>query len=369
MRHTESKCSTHINHSPSCHSDNADEKPIHIGKKLKITLIIFIATLLVSFLPNFLQYISPEGLVAAQKWSGVVNILQEINLAIISYLEVIWWAIVLGFLIGGVLDYFVPTGFITKHLGRGDALSLPKAMLAGFLMSVCSHGILAIAIQLYKKGAGIPAVITFLLASPWANLSITVLLFGFFKSAAFFIIGAALLISIISGYIFVALQKLGVLETHPLATANNVEYSWDRITDFDLSDSIKGIIRGAINLANMVLWWLLVGLLMAAALAVFIPHGLMATYFGPTFGGLSLTLAVATVIEVCSEGSAPIAFEIYNQIKAIGNPFVFLMAGVVTDYTEIGLLWANIGKRTAILLPLIAVPQVLLIGYLFNVLL
>ncbi len=369
MRHTESKCSTHTNHSPSCHSDNTNEQPIHIGKKLKITLIIFIATLLVSFLPNFLQYISPEGLVATQKWNGVVNILQEINFAIISYLKVIWWAIVLGFLIGGALDYFVPTGFITKHLGRGDALSLPKAMLAGFLMSVCSHGILAIAIQLYKKGAGIPAVITFLLASPWANLSITVLLFGFFKSAAFFIIGAALLISIISGYIFVAMQKLGVLETHPLATANNVEYSWDRITNFNLGDSIKGIIRGAINLANMVLWWLLVGLLMAAALAVFIPHGLMATYFGPTFGGLSLTLAVATVIEVCSEGSAPIAFEIYNQIKAIGNPFVFLMAGVVTDYTEIGLLWANIGKRTAILLPLITVPQVLLIGYLFNVLL
>jgi hypothetical protein len=42
------------------------------------------------------------------------------------------------------------------------------------------------------------------------------------------------------------------------------------------------------------------------------------------------------------------------------------MAGVVTDYTEIGLLWTNIGKRTAIWLPIIAVPQVLLLGYLFN---
>ena len=55
----------------------------------------------------------------------------------------------------------------------------------------------------------------------------------------------------------------------------------------------------------------------------------------------------ATVLEVCSEGTSPIAFEIFNKTAALGNPFIFLMAGVATDYTEIGLLWTNIGRRTA----------------------
>ena len=45
------------------------------------------------------------------------------------------------------------------------------------------------------------------------------------------------------------------------------------------------------------------------------------------------------------------------------------MAGVVTDYTEIGLIWANIRKRTAIWLPIVTVPLVLLIEWLFNILL
>ena len=89
-------------------------------------------------------------------------------------------------------------------------------------------------------------------------------------------------------------------------------------------------------------------------------------FMGPTFTGLLITLAVATVIEICSEGSSPIAFEIYRQVGTLGNPFVFLMAGVVTDYTEIGLLWTNIGRKTAIWLPVIAVPQVLLVAWLFN---
>ncbi len=46
-------------------------------------------------------------------------------------------------------------------------------------------------------------------------------------------------------------------------------------------------------------------------------------------------------MEVCSEGAAPFfhfGSGIYRQPGALGNSFVFLMAGVVTDYTEIGLL-------------------------------
>jgi hypothetical protein len=42
------------------------------------------------------------------------------------------------------------------------------------------------------------------------------------------------------------------------------------------------------------------------------------------------------------------------------------MAGVVTDYTEIGLLWHNVGRKTAIWLPIITVPQVVLLGWIAN---
>jgi hypothetical protein len=100
-----------------------------------------------------------------------------------------------------------------------------------------------------------------------------------------------------------------------------------------------------------------------------VPAELIMMYLGPSLLGLFITLAFATIIEVCSEGSSVLAFEIFNQTKAFGNSFTFLMAGVSTDYAEIGLLWSNVGKKTALLLPLITVPQILLLGYLFNVLL
>jgi len=99
----------------------------------------------------------------------------------------------------------------------------------------------------------------------------------------------------------------------------------------------------------------------------YIPVHFFHKFMGPTLLGLLVTLALATIIEVCSEGSSPLAFEIYKRTSALGNSFVFLMAGVATDYTEIGLLWVNVGRRVALWMPAITVPQVVIIGYLANI--
>ena len=118
----------------------------------------------------------------------------------------------------------------------------------------------------------------------------------------------------------------------------------------------------------MVLWWIVIGILAAALIGAFVPEHFFMEYMGPDLTGMLVTLLFATILEVCSEGTSPIAFEIFNKTAALGNPFVFLMAGVATDYTEIGLLWSNIGKRTAIWLPIVTVPQILLLGMWFNTL-
>jgi len=106
---------------------------------------------------------------------------------------------------------------------------------------------------------------------------------------------------------------------------------------------------------------------MASFLGYYIPPSIFQTYLSSSVIGLANTLGIATIIEVCSEGSSVLAFELYNQTKSIGNVFVFLLAGVATDYTEIGLIWSTIGKRTAILLPLISVPLILIAGYILTI--
>ena len=301
--------------------------------------------------------------------------------AFMDYLGLIWWAVLLGFLVGGIIDYFIPREYIEKYLSRHRKRTILYAIIFGFLMTACSHGILAIAMELYKKGASTSAVIAFLLASPWANLPITVLLFGFFGLKAAFIIISALVIAMTTGLIYQSLERGGMVEcSHcergedkPVLTdfsiMKDVKRRWKEyeFTAKNNVDAIKGTIKGSWSLTKMVMWWLLVGMLMAAFARAYVSHDLFMTYMGPTLLGLIVTLLFATIIEVCSEGSSPLAFEIFNQTGAFGNSFTFLMAGVATDYTEIGLIWHNIGKKAALWLPIITVPQILILGYLFNI--
>jgi len=72
------------------------------------------------------------------------------------------------------------------------------------------------------------------------------------------------------------------------------------------------------------------------------------------------------VPEVCSEGTWPIAFEIFNKTAALGNAFIFLMADVASDYTEIGLLRTNVSRRTATWFPVATVPQILIFATLLH---
>jgi hypothetical protein len=293
-----------------------------------------------------------------------------------DYTKLIWWAILLGLFLGGVIDYFVPRKYISKYLAGDKKRNIIYAVLLGFLMSACSHGILAISIELYKKGASIASVIAFLLASPWANLTITIILFGFFGIKALFFVLSAIVIAIITGLIFQILERKKMIEQSKYIVKVEEHFSiikdfkqrWRReITKQKLHMHIAGVAKGSWALAKMVLWWILLGMIIASLARAYVPAHIFHQYLGASVIGLLLTLVIATIIEVCSEGSAPIAFEIYRQTLAFGNAFVFLMAGVVTDYTEIGLIWSNIGKKTAIWLPIVAVPQVILLGILFNI--
>ena len=330
-----------MDHSDHCHAEPSGPK---IGRKLQIVSGIFLIVLAASFL----QPLTP------------------LNQSLLDYLSIIWWAVLLGLLIGGCIDYFVPDGFLIRFLGQKRKRTLLYAVLAGFMMSACSHGILAIAIQLYKKGASVPAVITFLLASPWANLPITILLFGFFGWKAVLFILGAMVIALTTGLAFTALDRAGLIEgSNPQAEAGDVE--WRNVQNFDFRLAINGVTAGALSLANMVLWWILIGVMLAALIGAYVPQHMFMDYLGPDWAGILLTLLFATILEVCSEGTSPIAFEIFNKTGVLGNPFVFLMAGVATDYTEIGLLWSNIGRRTAIWLPIITVPQIVLFGYALNI--
>jgi uncharacterized protein len=77
----------------------------------------------------------------------------------------VWWALILGFLLSGVVQAWVTRGQMERVLGgRGLAATLRGTGL-GAASSSCSYAAIAIAKSAFQKGAGLPAALAFMFAS------------------------------------------------------------------------------------------------------------------------------------------------------------------------------------------------------------
>lgn len=288
--------------------------------------------------------------------------------------NMMWWGLAIGLALVGLLAK-VPREFVMSVLGRGGTVSgIFRATFAGLFLDLCNHGILLVGMQLYRRGASLGQVMAFLIASPWNSLSLTIILIaliGFPWTLAFLLLSGV--IALISGVIFDQLVKRKVLPANP--------NSFDLPEDFKLFPEAKkalsgvkwngkffsGVVKDGVSESRMILRWIFFGTVLAAVLRAAIPEDAFASLVGPSFLGLVITLVAATIIEVCSEGSSPIAADLLNRAAAPGNAFTFLMAGAATDYTEIMALRETTRSwKIALYLPLVTVPQVVLIGWLLN---
>ena len=293
--------------------------------------------------------------------------------AIRDIMDSMWIGLGLGMLFVGLLGR-VPREFVTSLLGKGDSfIGILRATFAGVLLDLCSHGILLVAMRLYQRGASLGQVMAFLIASPWNSLSLTVILIALigWQLTTLFIAGS-MVIGIVSGMVFTVLVKQGKLPENPNTIELNEFHAWPeakkqlKAASFGLGWWQTMLWEG-IKDSRMIVRWLLLGVLLAAAIRTFLPIEAFQTYFGATMIGLGMTILVATVLEICSEGSTPIAADLVTRANAPGNGFAFLMTGVATDYTEIMSLKETTGSwKVALFLPLITVPQVVLFASVMN---
>lgn len=285
-----------------------------------------------------------------------------------------WWSLGLGIVAVAVIGR-VPSEAVAALLGRAGSVSgLLRAVGAGVALDLCNHGILMVGMSLYKRGASLGQTLAFLIASPWNSLSLTLILaalIGWGWMALF--IGLSMGVALITGWIADRLVHAGKIPANPNSVSLPAGY---RVGPALLGvlrslqpgvENYSRLVREGLAGSRMVLRWILFGFVLTGMIRAFVPEMMFAQMFGPTVSGLFLTLLATTLLEVCSEGSSPIAADLLTRAHAPGNAFVFLMAGAATDYTQIlSLRTTTRSWKATLALPLISTPQVLLIGWLIH---
>ncbi|MCX2981784.1 ATPase [Halieaceae bacterium IMCC14734] len=293
---------------------------------------------------------------------------------VIDLFNSMWWGMAIGVVFVGILGY-IPRDLVMSVLGYAPGFSsLLRATVAGVFLDLCSHGILAVAMKLYERGASLGQVMAFLLASPWNSFSLTLILFGLIGVGwTLLFIALSLVIGLISGAIFDALVARGRLPENPHREFLNAEANagllWREFRaswQFSMAGSGRLLLEG-VRGSRIVIRWGLFGILLASVIRMLVPEAVFATWFGATMTGLGLTILAATIIEVCSEGTTPVAADLMHRGSAPGNSFAFLMAGVATDYTEImSIRDTTRSWKIALFLPLITLPQIIVLAIVLN---
>ena len=285
-----------------------------------------------------------------------------------------WWGILLGIGAVGIIG-MIPRKFITAILGPGGRFGgILRACGAGLLLDLCNHGILLIGMKLYERGASLGQVFAFLIASPWNSLSTTLILISLIGLKwTLAIIGLSAFIGISTGLITELFIRNGWLAANPHQRELPSDFRfWSAVghqyrdATFDRAFAMRHA-RRALSESRMILRWILLGVVLVASLRALFEPETFAQWFGPTVAGLLLTFLAATLIEVCSEGSSPLASDLLTRAEAPGNGFAFLMAGAATDYTEVlALRETTRSWKLTLALPMLASPQILIIAWILN---
>jgi uncharacterized membrane protein YraQ (UPF0718 family)/YHS domain-containing protein len=252
----------------------------------------------------------------------------------------VWWALVLGFTLSGIVQAWVPRARLQRAMGGAGARDIAVATGLGAASSSCSYAAVAIAKSLVQKGASFASAMVFQFASTNLvfELGIVMWIFlGWHFTLAEFVGGLLLIVLMWIGVrLFVSRQVEEEAREHALsAQAGHQHASTESRPDpFSLEawSAVAHNFRADIEM----LWKeILAGFLIAGYVAL-LPMGFFNGLFLTGHGGVLQLLEnvivgpiVAALAFVCSVGNIPLAAVLWAGGISFSGVIAFVFADLL----------------------------------------
>jgi uncharacterized protein len=262
----------------------------------------------------------------------------------------ILWALVVGFGLSAVVQAVVRRSTIVALLGDDRPRTLAVATGLGAASSSCSYAAVALARSLFRKGANFTAAMAFEIGSTNLVLELGIimaLLMGWQFTAAEFV-GGPLMIMVLA-VLFRLFVRSRLIDAARDQAERGIAGLMEGHAAMDMSIQAEGSFRrrlfsqqGFTSVSHVfamewaaILRDLIFGLLIAGAIAAWIPesfwqsfffvdHPTLAALWGPIVGPL-----VAIASFVCSIGNVPLAAVLWNGGISFGGVVAFIFADLL----------------------------------------
>ena len=298
--------------------------------------------------------------------SALVEILEKFVWQFVTLFSEMAPFLLLGFLLAGILHVWVPNHLYVPKISKTNFKSVLWSALFGIPLPICSCGVIPTSIALRKEGASKGASVSFLISTPatgvdsiLATYSLLGGPFAILRPVAAFV--TAMLGGLFTNVVTKKEPETGVAvvgETHePHHEHEHCDCEGDHCScgqDHDEDHSKKSFVQkvretleyGFVNMIGDVSKWLIIGLLLGALIAAFVPDDFFLFLHEYPLLCMVVVLVLAMPMYTCATGSIPLALALVEKGITPGAALVLLMAGPATSIASMLVVGKAFGKRT-----------------------
>ena len=312
-------------------------------------------------------------------------VLSALQAAFFMFWDILW-PLALGFLLSAVVQAVVSRGAVVRALGRPDFKGFAFACGFGAASSSCSYAAVALARSLFRKGADFSNAMIFEFASTnlviELGLILLILLGWQFLAAE---LAGGLLMAVILWILFkVTLRKRLVEDARRQAEMGVVGSTMEGHAEMDMSVGgpfLKRLLSPQAFTAVSHYFFgdlysiyvdLGLGLLIAGALAAWVPDSFWRAFFFTSQPGVNLFWGplvgplLSMISFVCSVGNVPLAVVLWNGGISFGGVISFIFADLII-LPILNIYRKYYGRRMSLYLLAVSYVAMALAGFLIGV--
>lgn len=249
--------------------------------------------------------------------------------------------IVLGTIISGFIDAYLPSNAIDRFLPRNRSMAIFMSGLLGAVFPVCECAIVPVIRRLVQKGLPLSCAITYMLSAPIVNPIVALSTFSAFAgNDALFMtisrIGIAYLVTVFFGIVIDRFSSGKILQGNILQKiANSPKLSPSEHTEIikDLPnnnpDRLLIALRSSTRDFLDVGMYFIIGVMITALYRTQIDQGIVDQFAQSDWVGIPSMMILAFVLSLCSTSDAFIAAQMLSFSSAA--KLAFLIFGPMMD--------------------------------------
>ena len=301
--------------------------------------------------------------------SAVVEILEKFVWQFVTLFSEMAPFLLLGFLLAGILHVWVPNHLYVPKISKPNFKSVLWSALFGIPLPICSCGVIPTSIALRKEGASKGASVSFLISTPATGVDSILATYSLLGGPFAILRPVAAFVTAMLGGLFTNVVTKNEPETGVAVVGETHEHhehhhehercdcDGDHCScgqDHDEEHSKKSFAQkiketleyGFVNMIGDVSKWLIIGLLLGALIAAFVPDDFFLFLHEYPLLCMVVVLVLAMPMYTCATGSIPLALALVEKGITPGAALVLLMAGPATSIASMLVVGKAFGKRT-----------------------